>query len=114
MSSSSGRIGPPGFRAGLNFVSFQDTPSRLLKMLTQGSWLGGTNFGGDEQGHPELASLLSVYGAGVYFVPPVVAGEPFPGAAALGVAVAPPPEPAPAVAVRAADPVTGGAVAPQE
>ncbi len=106
--------GAPGFRAGLNFVSFQDTPSRLLKMLTQGSWLGATNFGGDEQAHPELASLLSVYGAAVYFVPPVVAGEPFPGAAALGVAVAPPPEPVPAAPGRAADPLTGGAIAPQE
>ena len=94
--------GPPGFRAGLNFVSFQDTPGRLLMMLTAGGWLGGTNFGGDEDAHPPLASLLTVYGAGVYLVPPVVAGEPFPGAAALGVAVAPTPEP------------TGGAAAPQE
>jgi len=94
---------PPGFRAGLNFVSFQDRPSRLLKMMTAGGWLGSTNFGGDEQAHPELASLLSVYGAGVYVVPPVVAGEPFPGAAALGVAVAP--------QAPEADPVTGGAVA---
>ncbi len=104
--------GPPGFRAGLNFVSFQDTPSRLLKMLTQGGWLGGANFGGDEEGHPELASLLGVYGAGVYFVPPLVAGEPFPGAAALGVAVAAPP--APPVPAGDADPNTGGAIAPQE
>jgi len=78
--------GPPGFRAGLNFVSFQDTPSRLLKMLTAGGWLGGANFGGDEGAHPELASLLSVYGAGIYFVPPIVDGEAFPGAAALGAA----------------------------
>lgn len=92
--------GPPGFRAGLNFVSFQDTPARLLKMLTLESWLGGVAFGGDEAAHPELASLVSVHGAGIYFVPPVVAGEPFPGAAALGVALA------------EADPVTGGAVAP--
>jgi deferrochelatase/peroxidase EfeB len=103
--------GPPGFRAGLNFVSFQDTPSRLLKMMTLEGWLGATNFGGDEDGHPELASLLSVYGAGVYFVPPLVEGEPFPGAAALGVAVAPP---APPGHAPEADPVTGGAVAPQE
>ena len=102
---------PPGFRAGLNFVSFQDTPARVLKMLTGGGWLGGTNFGGDDDAHPELASLLTVYGAGVYFVPPVVAGEPFPGAAALGVAVAAPPAPEPA---PAADPVTGGAPAPPE
>jgi deferrochelatase/peroxidase EfeB len=76
----------PGFRAGLNFVSFQDTPGRLLRMLTAGGWLGGTTFGGDEARLPELASLLSVYGAGIYFAPPVVAGEAFPGAAALGVA----------------------------
>jgi len=105
--------GPPGFRAGLNFVSFQDTPSRLLKMMTAGGWLGGTNFGGYEDGRPELASLLSVYGAGVYFVPPLVAGEPFPGASALGVAVAPAP-PEPVEPAAEADPVTGGAIAPQE
>jgi Dyp-type peroxidase family len=114
--------GPPGFRAGLNFVSFQDTPGRLLKMMTAGGWLGGANFGGDEDKHPELASLLSVYGAGIYFVPPVVDGEPFPGAAALGVALAsppppepapPPPEPAPPPPEPAASP-TGGAAAPQE
>ena len=97
---------PPGFRAGLNFVSFQDTPARLLKMLTAGGWLGGVNFGGDEDARPELASLLSVYGAGVYFVPPAVPGEPFPGAAALGVEVVAPAEPDPAL--------TGGAPAPPE
>jgi len=83
--------GPPGFRAGLNFVSFQDTPARLLKMMTAGGWLGSTNFGGDEDARPELASLLSVYGAGIYFVPPVVDGEPFPGAVALGAGVEPAP-----------------------
>ena len=44
-------------------------------MMTAGGWLGGTNFGGDEEAPPELASLLSVYGAGVYFVPPVVAAS---------------------------------------
>ena len=86
MSSSSGRRRAPGFRAGLNFVSFQDTPGRLLRMLTAGGWLGGVTFGGDEARLPELASLLSVYGAGIYFAPPVVAGEAFPGAAALGLA----------------------------
>lgn len=73
----------PGFRAGLNFVSFQDTPARLLQMLTAGGWLGGVNFGGDEEHRSELAGLLSVYAAAVYFVPPVGAGEPYPGAPAL-------------------------------
>ncbi len=98
---------PPGFRAGLNFVSFQDTPGRIIKMLTAGGWLGDTNFGGDEAAHPELASLLTVYAAGVYFVAPVSDGEPFPGAAALGVAASAPP---------AADPrlATGGAPARSE
>ena len=57
-------------------------------MLTADGWLGGVNFGGDEARLPELASLLSVYGAGIYFVAPVVAGEAFPGAAALGGLVA--------------------------
>ena len=106
--------GAPGFRAGLNFVSFQDTPARLLKMLTAGGWLGGANFGGDDDRHPELASLLSVFAAGVYFVPPVVEGEPFPGAGALGVAVSPLPPPKPE---DLSDPVaapTGGAPAPPE
>ena len=96
----------PGFRAGLNFVSFQDTPARLLKMLTLEDWLGDTNFGGDAAAAPELAGLLSVYGAGIYFVAPVVAGEPFPGAAALGIAALPVPPLDPAE--------TGGAPGPPE
>ena len=78
----------PGFRAGLNFVSFQDTPARLLQMLTAGGWLGGVNFGGNEAEHSELARLLAVYAAAVYFVPPVIANEGFPGALALADAVA--------------------------
>ena len=55
----------PGFRAGLNFVSFQDTPQRLFTVLTQPEWLGKTNFGGAEQSLP----LLKVLAAGIYFVP---------------------------------------------
>lgn len=76
--------GAPGFRAGLNFVSFQDTPARLLQMLTAGGWLGGVNFGGDEVRLPGLARLLTVYAAAVYLVPPLADAEPFPGAHALG------------------------------
>lgn len=71
----------PGFRTGLNFVSFQDTPERLFRMLTQESWLGETNFGGDPQNQlPGMDSLLSVHTAGIFLVPPVVEGELFPGA----------------------------------
>ena len=34
------------FRVGLNFVSFQNSPERLIGMLTSDGWLGRTNFGG--------------------------------------------------------------------
>jgi Dyp-type peroxidase family len=70
----------PGFRAGLNFVSFQDTPERLFRMLTQPGWLGGTNFGGDpEHQLPGMTRLLTVRAAGVFLVPPISEEEPFVG-----------------------------------
>ena len=61
----------PGFSAGLNFVSFQDTPERVTRMLTSPSWLGGVNFGGNDT-HPtnQNSPLLSVLAGGVYVVPP--------------------------------------------
>jgi deferrochelatase/peroxidase EfeB len=78
--------GSPGFRLGLNFVSFQDTPARVVEILRMDGWLGQVNFGGDPEAQPAgMESLLSVYAAGIYFVPPVVPGEPFPGAGAFGV-----------------------------
>ncbi len=71
----------PGFRPGLNFVSFQDTPERLLRMLTQQNWLGGTNFGGDPKNQlPGMDRFLSLRAAAIFFVPPVVEDELFPGA----------------------------------
>jgi deferrochelatase/peroxidase EfeB len=71
----------PGFRAGLNFVSFQDTPNRVVRMLRQPGWLGGTNFGGDPDTDPAAAApLLSVQAGGTYVVPPVDSAEAFPGA----------------------------------
>ena len=62
--------GRPGFRAGLNFVSFQDDPRRLITVLTQPGWLGDTNFGG--AAGAASTRLLSVRAAGVYLVPPAV------------------------------------------
>lgn len=61
----------PGFSAGLNFVSFQDTPERVSRMLTSPSWLGGVNFGGNgtPAANPDNV-LLSVLAGGVYVVPP--------------------------------------------
>lgn len=77
--------GAPGFRLGLNFVSFQDTTERLLGMLTLKDWLGGVNFGGDPERQPTgMASLLSIYAGAVFLVPPQRNGERFPGAAAFG------------------------------
>ena len=64
--------------AGLNFVSFQDTLQRLFFVLTTPGWLGSTNFGGSSTDH-FADTLLSVYAAGVFFCPPVVAGERYPG-----------------------------------
>jgi deferrochelatase/peroxidase EfeB len=74
----------PGFQVGLNFVSFQDAPSRLVRVLTTPDWLGHTNFGGDPATQPPaLSNLLSVHAAGIYFAPPVVDDEAFPGASVL-------------------------------
>lgn len=74
----------PGFRAGLNFVSFQDTPERLTRMLRQPGWLGSTNFGGDPAAQPPgMDRLLAVRAGGIFLVPPV-AGEEFPGASLFG------------------------------
>jgi Dyp-type peroxidase family len=70
----------PGFSAGLNFISFQDTPERIQRMLTQPSWLGNTNFGGKEDNeNPKLNSLLEVLASGIYFIPPISENESFPG-----------------------------------
>jgi deferrochelatase/peroxidase EfeB len=69
------------FRAGLNFVSFQNDPGRLFFILTDPNWLGNTNFGGDQENKQGMDRFLSVLAAGVFFVPPVE--KPFPGASIL-------------------------------
>lgn len=61
-------------KTGLNFISFQNDPTRLLFILTDPSWLGGSNFGGTAQG---MKDLLTVQACGIFFVPP--AEKPFPG-----------------------------------
>jgi Dyp-type peroxidase family len=65
------------FRAGLNFISFQNDPSRLFFILTDPNWLGKTNFGGtgDIQ---EMTNFLSALAVGIFFIPPIE--KPFPGA----------------------------------
>jgi deferrochelatase/peroxidase EfeB len=73
-----------GFRAGLNFVSFQNLPHRLIGMLTTEGWLGDTNLGGLDRFQAKSVHPLTAYAAGMFLVPPTVEGEPFPGAKALG------------------------------
>ena len=36
-------------KIGLNFLSFQNDPSRFLFILTDPNWLGNSSFGGDSQ-----------------------------------------------------------------
>jgi Dyp-type peroxidase family len=60
----------PKVKLGLNFVSFQDTPERLIRLLTQNTWLGNINFGGTDDNQTEKNNLLKIWGAGIYIVPP--------------------------------------------
>jgi deferrochelatase/peroxidase EfeB len=69
---------PPGFVAGLNFVSFQNSPQNLFDSLGYRSLIA--------KKIPEFASTvgleqyMSVLAAGIFFVPPLIQNEPFPGA----------------------------------
>jgi Dyp-type peroxidase family len=75
---------PPRFRAALNFTCYQDTPERLVRLLTQPGWMGRTNFGGDPDApHPGMAALVTTRAAGIYLVPPCADGEAFPGSVAF-------------------------------
>lgn len=68
------------FSVGLNFVAFQSTPSRVIRMLTRSGWLGEVNFGGvpNDEGS-KIPDLLKVTAAGTYLAPPVRDSEAFPG-----------------------------------
>lgn len=81
---------PPGFRVGLNFVSFQSTPANLIQLLEAQNWLGRINFGGDPAvPGDEPVALTSARATGVFLVPPIEdppppgAAERFPGDRAL-------------------------------
>ena len=65
------------FRVGLNFISFQNDPSRLFFILTHPDWMGKSNFGGPPN-QKEMLKLFSVISAGIFFVPPI--HDIFPGA----------------------------------
>jgi deferrochelatase/peroxidase EfeB len=56
-------------RMGLNFISYQNDPTRLLFILTDPNWLGDSNFAGTGN-IPGMKDLLSVQACGIFFVPP--------------------------------------------
>ena len=69
----------PGFRVGLNFISFQNNPDCILRMLKYG-FSNEISRIGQNRSLPSIASFLSVHSGGIFFVPPLYAKEPFPGA----------------------------------
>ncbi len=66
-----------GFIAGLNFISFQNTPERLFGSLT--SWQKGKQFETEPTFFPGINSFLRVHSAGIFLVPPICNEDTFPG-----------------------------------
>ena len=70
--------GNPYFRVGLNFVSFQGGTDQIYRGIKYG--FRRVNFGGDPSSPiPGAGNLLSVYAAGLFFVPPFDRQDNFPG-----------------------------------
>ena len=67
----------PGFRVGLNFISFQKTPKSLFNILRRSSI---KNTQEDSAEVPSFDTFFTVRNAGTFLVPPLVMNEPFPGA----------------------------------
>ena len=65
----------PGFRVGLNFISFQNNPSTLLQILQEGF---NNNFY-ETQNFVPLEDFFSVRAAGLFFIPPFTEDDAFPG-----------------------------------
>ena len=66
-----------GFIAGLNFISFQNTPARLFGTLM--NWQKGEQVELEHNFFPGFNAFLKVQSAGVFIVPPVRTQEIFPG-----------------------------------
>ena len=67
----------PGFTAGLNFISFQNSPERLFRALT---YRPISQKNPDQLIPSSLSDFTLVESAGIFLVPPIVLSEPFPGA----------------------------------
>jgi len=68
----------PGFRVGLNFISFQKAPKRLFNLLKHSSSKDKTLEQYTEL--PSFETFFTVRTAGIFIVPPRAINEPFPGA----------------------------------
>ena len=68
----------PGFRVGLNFVSFQNDPANLFKIMTDWKNKSSKTVTYDETA-PLLNRYIAVKCAGIFFVPPISYHEEFPG-----------------------------------
>jgi deferrochelatase/peroxidase EfeB len=63
-------------KVGLNFLSFQNDPARLLFILTDPNWMGNSSFGGDSQ-FKGIDKLFHVQACGIFYIPRME--KPFPG-----------------------------------
>jgi deferrochelatase/peroxidase EfeB len=63
-------------KVGLNFLSFQNDPARLLFILTDPNWMGNSSFGGDSQ-FKNIDNLFHVQACGIFYIPRIE--KPFPG-----------------------------------
>ncbi|HKQ21316.1 MAG TPA: hypothetical protein VJS91_04705 [Nitrososphaeraceae archaeon] len=69
----------PKLRVGLNFVSFQNTPKRIVNTLTSWTKYQKSYSETPKNRYLKFNEYLSVISAGLYFIPPVEEGAPFPG-----------------------------------
>ena len=65
----------PGFRVGLNFISYQNDPSKLIRILQEGF---GRNIHTNKESNT-LEDYFSVRSAGIFLVPPLATNDLFPG-----------------------------------
>ncbi len=68
----------PGFKSGLNFVSFQNSPENFFKSLTY-RHVEKLMPKDKLKAMPSLNDFFSVHSAGLFLVPPTEIGEKFPG-----------------------------------
>ena len=71
--------GNPGFQAGLNFVSFQNNPQKVMKILTLQHWLGRSMNTPYSNNIKELETFTLAKAAGLFLIPPFNKDELFPG-----------------------------------